>query len=117
MPDPKRQQLIDQIAGSLPIPKEIRDEFAAFTADTVMLGAWGREQLSPRDRSLITIAALTALDRPHELEIHVGLGLSNGLSRDEICETVMHMAVYGGWPAAVEGMRTLKSVFEGLDEA
>lgn len=116
MSDPTRQKLIDQIAGSLPIPQEIRAEFAAFTADTVMLGAWGREELSPRDRSLITIAALTALDRPHELEIHVGLGLTNGLSREDICETVMHMAVYGGWPVAVEGMRTLKRVFEGLDQ-
>ena len=115
MTDPNRQKLIDQIATTLPLPKEVEQEFAAFTADTVMLGAWGRDEISARDRSLITIAALTALDRPHELEIHVGLGLSNGLSREEICEVVMHMAVYGGWPVAVEGMRTLKRVFEGLD--
>jgi len=115
MNDDQRQKLIAQIAGNLPIPKEIEAEFAAFTADTVMIGLWNREGLAPRERSLITIAALTALDRPHELEIHIGLGLNNGLSRDEICQVIMHMAVYGGWPVAVEGMRTAKRVFEAQD--
>lgn len=115
MTDPDQQKRIEQIAATLPLPKEIEQEFAAFTADTVMGGLWSRDGISARERSLVTIAALTALDRPHELEIHVGLGLSNGLTREEICEVVMHMAVYGGWPVAVEGMRTLKRVFEGLD--
>ncbi|MCH2173490.1 carboxymuconolactone decarboxylase family protein [Myxococcota bacterium] len=115
MSDEERQQLIDQIAGSLPIPKEIEAEFAGFTADTVMNGLWNRDGLAPRERSLITIAALTALDRPHELEIHIGLGLRNGLDRKEICEVIMHMAVYGGWPVAVEGMRTAKRIFEASD--
>lgn len=117
MDEDTRQTLIRQIAESLPLPEEMADEFAAFTTDTVMGGVWSREGLTPRERSLITIAALTALDRPHELEIHVGLGLDNGLTRREIGEVVMHMAVYGGWPVAVEGMRTLKQVFEARDGA
>ena len=115
MTDEQRQQLIAQIAGTLPLPREIEADFAAFTADTVMAGLWNRPGLAPRERSLITIAALTALDRPHELEIHLGLGLNNGLSRKEICEVIMHMAVYAGWPTAVEGMRTAKRVFEARD--
>ncbi len=115
MTDEQRQQLITQIAGALPLPREIQADFAAFTADTVMGGLWNRAGLAPRERSLITIAALTALDRPHELEIHLGLGLDNGLSRKEICEAIMHMAVYGGWPTAVEGMRVAKRVFEARD--
>ena len=116
MNDDERKQIISQIAGALPIPKEIESDFAALTADTVMGGLWSRMGISPRERSMITIAALTALDRPHELEIHLGLGLDNGLTREEICEVIMHMAVYGGWPVAVEGMRTAKKVFAARDE-
>lgn len=115
MTDEQRNKLISQIASSLPLPKEIAADFAALTTDTVMGGLWHRAGLSPRERSLITIAALTALDRPHELEIHLGLGLDNGLSRKEICEAIMHMAVYGGWPTAVEGMRVAKRIFEARD--
>ena len=111
----ERETIVNQIAQVLPIPKEIERDFAEMTADIVMGGVWGREGLPARDRSLITIAALTALDRPHELEIHIGLGLDNGLSREEVCEVIMHMAVYGGWPVAVEGMRTAKKVFEARD--
>lgn len=115
MSDEQRAKWIEQIASALPIPKEIRTDFATFTADTVMGGLWSRGGLAPRERSLVTIAALTALDRPHELEIHLGLGLDNGLRREEICEVIMHMAVYGGWPTAVEGMRIAKQVFEARD--
>jgi len=115
MNDDERQKTIAQIAKMLPIPKEIEAEFAAFTTDTVMQGLWQRDGLEGRERSLITIAALTALDRPHELQIHIRLGLNNGLTREEICHTIMHMAVYGGWPVAVEGMRSAKEVFEKLD--
>jgi 4-carboxymuconolactone decarboxylase len=113
MSDDDRNILIEQIKGTLSIPAEIEDDFGGFVADQVMGGVWSREGLSPRERSLITIAALTALDRPHELKIHLGLGLSNGLEKKEICEVIMHMAVYGGFPVAVEGMRIAKEVFEG----
>ncbi len=109
----ERNQLIAQIKGALTFPEEIEDDFGGFVADTVMGGVWSRPGLSARERSLITIAALTALDRPHELEIHLGLGLDNGLDKHEICEVVMHMAVYGGFPVAVEGMRIAKQVFDG----
>jgi len=116
MDDEKRRTITKQIATTLPLPEEFAEEFAAFTAETVMGGVWSRtDQLSARDRSLITIGALTALDRPHELEIHIGFGIDNGLSRREIFEVLMHMAVYGGWPVAVEGMRTAKQVFEARD--
>ncbi len=115
MNEDERRQVIEQISEALPLPAEIAGDFAALTADIVMNGLWNRPGLPPRDRSLITIAALTALDRPHELEIHLGLGLDNGLSREEICEAIMHMAAYGGWPVAVEGMRTAKKVFEAKD--
>ena len=112
MTDDERNAAITQIKGALTFPKEIEDDFAGYVADTVLGGVWGRPGLSARERSLITIAALTALDRPHELELHLGLGLDNGLAKAEICEVIMHMAVYGGFPVAVEGMRIAKEVFE-----
>jgi 4-carboxymuconolactone decarboxylase len=117
MTNEERALVISQIEGALPLPKEIASDFAAFTADTVMGGLWNRGTMPARERSQITIAALTALDRSHELEIHIGLGLDNGLTRTEVCEVIMHMAVYGGWPVAVEGMRTAKKVFEARDTA
>ncbi|MAG29470.1 MAG: 4-carboxymuconolactone decarboxylase [Deltaproteobacteria bacterium] len=117
MNEEERRVNIDQITGALPFPSEIREDFGAFVADTVMGGVWSRSGLSPRERSLITIAALTALDRPNELRLHLGMGLDNGLERAEICEIIMHMAVYGGFPVAVEGMRIAKEIFEGRDTA
>ena len=85
--------------------------------DEVLFGdVWEQPELTKRDRSLITIAALTALYRPNELEIHIGRGLDNGLSREEICELIMHMAIYGGFPVAVEGMAVAKSVFEARSD-
>lgn len=111
----QRRKAAQQIADSLPIPAEIREEFSGFVADSVLGGVWSREGMSQRDRSLMTIAALCALDRPNELRMHLALGLDNGLSRQEICEIIMHMAIYGGFPVAVEGMRIAKEVFEARD--
>jgi len=100
----------------LPAPEEIRDDWGLFIVDTVLPdGVWSRPGLPVRDRSLITIAALTALHRPNELQIHIGRGLDNGLSRTEISELIMHMAVYGGFPVAVEGMRIAREVFDERD--
>ena len=101
------------ITEALATPEEIRDDWGSLIVDTVLPdGVWSRERLNQRDRSLITIAALTALYRPNELELHIGRGLDNGLSREEICELIMHMAIYGGFPVAVEGMAVAKKVFE-----
>ena len=105
------------ITEALSTPEEIRDDWGKLIVDTVLPdGVWSRPGLNQRDRSLITIAALTALYRPNELELHIGRGLDNGLSREEICELIMHMAIYGGFPVAVEGMAIAKRVFEGRDD-
>jgi 4-carboxymuconolactone decarboxylase len=113
----ERAQVAKQISNTLPMPAEIEEDFSGFVAEAVMGGVWSRPGMSPRDRSLMTIAALTALDRPNELRLHLGLGLDNGLERAEICEIIMHMAIYGGFPVAVEGMRIAKEVFEARGES
>lgn len=118
MTDEKRSEeeklrIARAITDALSTPDEIKDDWGRLIVDTVLPdGVWSRPGLNQRDRSLITIAALCALHRPNELEIHIGRGLDNGLSRAEICEVIMHMAIYGGFPVAVEGMAITKSVFD-----
>jgi len=81
--------------------------------DNVLYGdIWERPGLSKRDRSLITIAALIALNRPDQLKSHIKLGLQNGLTEDEIVETITHMAFYSGWPSAVSAVAIAKDVFQ-----
>ena len=113
----RKLRLARAITETLATPEEIRDDWGTMIIDTVLPnGVWSREGLSQRDRSLITIAALTALHRPNELKLHIPRGRDNGLSREEICELIMHMAIYGGFPVAVEGMAVAKEVFDAEDE-
>ena len=109
----EKQRIARTITESLATPEEIRDDWGRMIVDTVLPdGVWSRPGLNKRDRSLITVASLCALHRPNELKIHIGVALQNGVSREEICEVIMHMAIYGGFPVAVEGMAIAKSVFE-----
>jgi len=113
MTDEQRRQLIEQIAGTLPLPREIQSDFAAFTADTVMGGLWTRGGLAPRERSLITIAALTALGRTSAIELNIRMALGNGATKEEILEAMIQMAPYAGFPAAWEGLQIASRVFGG----
>lgn len=61
---------------------------------------WSRPQLGPRDRSLVTVAALIALYRTNELPFHMRKALENGVTREEIVEVITHLAFYSGWPTA-----------------
>ena len=77
---------------------------------------YARETLNLRDRSLVTIAGLTALGYPQQqLASHIRGGLNVGLDRDEVIETITHMALYAGFPAAVNAALTAKQVFDDLD--
>ena len=87
----RAQQLMGDVAPKL---AELTDE--------VLLGdVWRRPGLSPRDRSLITVAALVALDRTDQLSSHLGRALDNGVAQEELVETITHVAFYAGWPCAV----------------
>ncbi|MFP6809158.1 MAG: carboxymuconolactone decarboxylase family protein [Pseudomonadales bacterium] len=117
MNEEEKLKLSRAITDQLPAPDEIRDDWGKLIIDTVLPeGVWSREGLSQRDRSLITVAALTALHCPNELRLHIGRGLDNGLTRTEISELIMHMAIYGGFPVAVEGMNVAKEVFAKRDQ-
>jgi 4-carboxymuconolactone decarboxylase len=82
-------------------------------SEQVLYGdVWERPQLSKRDRSLITVAALTALYRSDQLKGHLERALANGVTREEISEVITHMAFYAGWPTAMTAARIAKGVFE-----
>jgi len=84
--------------------------------DKVLFGdVWERPGLSPRDRSLITVASLVALYRGNELPFHIGRALDNGVSRDELIELITHLAFYSGWPTASTALAVARQVFAGRD--
>ena len=76
---------------------------------------WGREGLSKKERSLLNLAMNSALNRPHELKMHVAGALNNGVTRDQIREVFMQVAIYCGVPAGVDAFRTAREVFAQLD--
>ncbi len=76
---------------------------------------WNRPGLPRRDRSLLVLAMLVALNRPHELKLHLRGALNNGVTRDEIREAFLQAAVYCGAPAAMDAFRTAREVFAALD--
>lgn len=76
---------------------------------------WGREGLSKRDRSLLNLGMISILNRGHELKAHVRGALNNGLSRDEIREVLLQVAIYGGVPCAVDSFRLANEAFTDID--
>jgi len=76
---------------------------------------WNRPGLDRRSRSLLNLAMLTALNRPHELKVHVRGALNNGLTRDEIKEVFLQAAIYCGVPAAIDAFRSATEVFKEID--
>ena len=78
---------------------------------------WTRNGLEPKTRSMLNIGMLTALNRPHELKIHIAGALTNGCTREEIIEVLLQTAIYCGVPAALESTRIAREVFKEKDAA
>ena len=78
---------------------------------------WGRPGLDKKTRSLLNLAMLSALNRPHELKMHVGGALRNGVSREEIKEVFLAVMIYAGVPACVDSFRIAREVFAEFDAA
>jgi 4-carboxymuconolactone decarboxylase len=95
------------------------DKFTQPLQDIVNEYAWGavwaRPGLEPRVRSMLTISMLTALNRSQELKTHIRGALNNGVTREEVMETLLHANVYCGAPAAVEAFRCMREVFKDVD--
>ena len=97
----RTQQLMGDIAPKL----------ADLTDDVLYADIWERPELSKRDRSLVTVSALIALNRPDQLRSHLIRARDNGLTEAELVETITHMAFYSGWPSAVSAVAIAKDVF------
>ncbi|WP_179484606.1 carboxymuconolactone decarboxylase family protein [Stutzerimonas nitrititolerans] len=97
----RAQQLMGDIA-----PKMVE------LTDEVLFGdVWERPELSKRDRSLVTVSALIAMNRPEQLRSHLALAKKNGLTEKELVEAMTHLAFYTGWPNAVSAISVAKEVF------
>ena len=77
---------------------------------------WGREGLPLKTRSMLNLAMISVLNRPHELRAHIRGALRNGVSREEISEVFLQVMIYAGAPAAVDAFRTAREVFAEMDK-
>jgi 4-carboxymuconolactone decarboxylase len=82
-----------------------------FTDEVLFGQVWTRPQLSPRERSLVTVAALTTGGNTDQLVFHLGLAKLNGATEEELMEAITHLAFYAGWPKAMSAMTVAKQVF------
>jgi 4-carboxymuconolactone decarboxylase len=86
-------------------------KLAQLTDDVLFGDVWARPQLAPRDRSLVTVSALIAMNRPDQLRSHLARARDNGVTEEEIVESITHLAFYAGWPSAVTAVTLAKEVF------
>lgn len=91
--------------------REISPDFERYVLEFVAGEVWSRPKLDLRTRSLVTIAALTALGRTRALDLNVRMALNNGVSKQDVIETMLHLAPYAGFPAAWEGLALADKVF------
>jgi 4-carboxymuconolactone decarboxylase len=77
---------------------------------------WGRTELPLKTRSMLNLAMIPILNRPNELRTHIKAALTNGVTRDEIREIFLHVAIYAGVPAAVDSFRIAQQTFAELDQ-
>ena len=100
------------MSDSKPTVYEMIPEFGRLRNDVLFGDVWEQPELSKRDRSLITVAVLTALYRTEELRGHMELALENGVTKEEIFGLITHLAFYSGWPTALNAGRVAKDIFE-----
>jgi 4-carboxymuconolactone decarboxylase len=105
------QKVVDSLAGIAP-------DFARYIVEFPFGDIYSRSGLDLKSREIATIAALTALGNAQpQLKVHIQAGLNVGLTRGEIVETIMQMAVYAGFPAALNGLFAMRDVFDANDAA
>jgi 4-carboxymuconolactone decarboxylase len=106
MAEPSRAQ---QMMG------DIAPKFVSLNDDVLFGDIWERPELSPRDRSLITVSALVSMYRTNQMAFHFQKALENGVTKEELVEAITHLAFYAGWPNASTAMTTLKKVVEDAE--
>ena len=100
------------MAEARTVMQQIAPHLAELSANVLFGDVWEQPGLSKRDRSLITVAMLTALYRTDQLRGHIRRALDNGVTREEIGEVITHVAFYAGWPTAANAVQIAKQVFD-----
>jgi 4-carboxymuconolactone decarboxylase len=102
----------DYVDNAIKSADDFNRPLQEFVTEYCWGAVWGRPGLPKKTRSMLNLAMLTALNRPHELKLHVRGALNNGVTREEISEILLHAAVYAGVPAAVDAFRTAREVLK-----
>ena len=100
-----QQKVLDDLTAVAP-------EFAKLTQDFLFGEIWKRPGLSQRDKSLITVTCLVALNRIEQVDFHLEKAFENGLTKEELIAAITHIAFYAGWPSAASGFVHLKKVID-----
>jgi 4-carboxymuconolactone decarboxylase len=91
-------------------------KLVGITEEVLFGDVWERPQLSKRDRSLITCAALVATGKTEQLDFHIPNAIKNGVTQEEVVEMITHLAFYAGWPSAMSAMNRAKALFAKKEE-
>jgi 4-carboxymuconolactone decarboxylase len=105
----------EYVDASMALADDFNRPMQELVTEACWNGIWNRPGLSRRDRSLLNLAMLTVMNRPHELKLHLKGALNNGVTREEIREVLLQAAIYGGMPAGVDGFRIAREVFKEVD--
>ena len=105
-----------QIGGGRALLGGFAPKLAELTDDVLFADVWNRPELSPRDRSLITVAVLAAGGHADQLRFHLGRAVENGLARDELVEAITHVTLYAGWPSGMAAMGVAQQVLADPEE-
>ena len=108
--DPKSDET-KQPSGAERMFGDFAPALVEFTDETLFGQVWTRSELSPKERSLVTVAALTTAGDTEQLVYHLGLAKRNGNTETELIEAITHLAFYAGWPKAMSAMAVAKQVF------
>jgi len=106
MSEPTQPSRAQQLVG------DFAPKLAQLTDDVLFGVVWERAELAPRDRSLVTVAALIANGNTEQLPGHLSRAKQNGLSETELAEVIIHLAFYAGWPRAMSAVRVAREVFK-----
>jgi len=105
----------DYVDKSIASADEFTEDLQRLVTKYAWGDIWGRPGLDRRTRSFLNLSMIAALNRPHELKLHVRGALNNGLSREEIREVFLQVAIYCGVPASIDSFRVAREVFEEID--
>jgi 4-carboxymuconolactone decarboxylase len=101
----------EYVENSMKSADDFNKPFQEFVTEYCWGAGWGREGLSRKERSMLNLAMISILNRPHELKLHIRGALTNGLTKDQIREIFMQVAIYAGVPAGVDAFRQAREVF------